>query len=84
MHISVTDEKLDKVALKIISGLENVERKVDKSKGIKFLYVDVNEVSEISVSSVPSLVYFKSGEPFIYEGCTFMRSNFRVLNYLYG
>jgi hypothetical protein len=37
------------------------------AKGIRFLHVDVNDVSEISVSSVPSLVYFKNGDPYIYE-----------------
>lgn len=54
------------MATKIISGLENVEQKLD-GKEIRFLHVDVNEVSEISVSSVPSLVYFKNGEPFTYN-----------------
>ena len=63
----LTDEKLDKVALKIISGLDSVEEQMAE-KGIKFLHVDVNDVSEITVSSVPSLVYFKNGEPFVYEG----------------
>ena len=61
------DEKLDKVALKIISGLDGVEEQM-AGKGVKFLHVDVNDVSEITVSSVPSLVYFKNGEPFVYEG----------------
>ena len=66
-----TDEKLDKVALKIISGLESVEEQMG-AKGVKFLHVDVNDVSEITVSAVPSLVYFKNGEPFVYEGNIFI------------
>ena len=43
-------------------------------KGIRFLHVDVNDVSEITVSSVPSLVYFKNGEPFVYEGNIALKS----------
>ena len=26
------------------------------------------EVQEVSVSTVPALIYFKNGEPFVYEG----------------
>ena len=58
------------MALKIISGLESVEEQMG-GKGVKFLQVDVNDVSEITVSAVPSLVYFKNGEPFVYEGNMF-------------
>ncbi|TRY76604.1 hypothetical protein TCAL_03494 [Tigriopus californicus] len=61
-----SDEELDKVSTKIIAGLENVETRL-KGKPIRFLEVDVNDVPEISISSVPSLVFFKNGEPFIYE-----------------
>ena len=61
------DEHLDKVATKIIAGLENVENRLAE-KDIRFLHVDVNEVQDISISSVPSLVYFKSGEPVTYDG----------------
>ena len=42
------------------------------AKGVKFLHVDVNDVAEITVSAVPSLVYFKNGEPFVYEGNIFI------------
>ncbi len=28
----------------------------------------LREVTEVSVSTVPSLIYFKNGEPFVYEG----------------
>ena len=67
-----TDEKLDKVALKIISGLESVEEQMGEKGVVRFLHVDVNDVSEITVSAVPSLVYFKNGEPFVYEGNIFI------------
>ena len=59
------------MALKIISGLESVEEQMS-GKGVKFLHVDINDVAEITVSAVPSLVYFKNGEPFVYEGNIFI------------
>ncbi len=65
--ICFSDEQLDKVATKIISGLEKVESRLSNSD-IRFLHVDINEVSDISVTSVPSLVYFKNGEPVVYDG----------------
>ena len=64
---SFSDEQLDKVATKIISGLEKVESRLEGSD-IRFLHVDVNEVAGISVTSVPSLVYFKNGDPVVYDG----------------
>ena len=52
--------------------MDGVEEKVKKSfphSNIRFLEVDINEVSEdLSVSQVPSLVYFKNGQPISYEG----------------
>ena len=65
-----TDEHLDKVATKIISGLEKVEERL-REKDIRFLHVDINDVTELDVTSVPSLVYFKNGEPVPYEGKIF-------------
>lgn len=35
---------------------------------IVFINVDINDVKDISVTSVPSLVYFKNGEPEAYPG----------------
>ena len=35
---------------------------------IVFINIDVNDVKDISVTSVPSLVYFKNGEPEVYNG----------------
>ena len=60
-------EKLDKVATKIIAGLSRVEEHFT-GQDIVFLNVDVNDVKDISVTAVPSLVYFKNGEPEPYPG----------------
>lgn len=63
----ISDEKLDKVATKIIAGLTRVEEHFT-GKDIVFINVDINDVTDISVTSAPSLVYFKNGEPEIYPG----------------
>ena len=55
------------MAQKIITGLGNVESRL-RDKNIRFLHVDIDHAAEISVSSVPSLVYFKNGDPVIYNG----------------
>ncbi len=63
------DEHLDKVASKIISGLERVEAIVTtRGSKIRFLHIDINDVVDVSVTSVPSIVYFKNGEPIVYDG----------------
>ena len=60
-------ERLDKVATKIIAGLSRVEEHF-AGQDIVFINVDINDVKDISVSSVPSLIYFKNGEPEVYPG----------------
>ena len=37
-------------------------------KDIVFLSVDIDEVPDLEIASVPSLVYFKNGEPEVYDG----------------
>ena len=61
------DENLDKIAKKIINGLDKVEVTFG-GKDIVFLSVDIDEVPDLEIASVPSLVYFKNGEPEVYNG----------------
>ena len=61
------DENLDKIAKKIINGLDKVEVTFG-GKDIVFLSVDIDEVPDLEIASVPSLVYFKNGEPEVYDG----------------
>jgi hypothetical protein len=58
-----------------MGGLERVEGHF-LGRDINFLTVNVNEVNDISVSSVPSLIYFKNGEPFVYEGREYIAESF--------
>ena len=62
-----SDENLDKIAKKIINGLDKVEVTFG-GKDIVFLSVDIDEVPDLEIASVPSLVYFKNGEPEVYDG----------------
>ena len=61
-----SDETMDKISKKIINGLDKVEGNFI-GKDIQFLSVDIDEVPDIEISSVPSLIYFKNGEPVVYE-----------------
>lgn len=68
----IADERLDKVSTKIIDGLDKVKVNVKKQfphSNIRYMEVDINDVGDqIKVSAVPSLVYFKNGEPIPYDG----------------
>ena len=57
---------MDKISKKIVNGLDKVEGSF-LGKDIHFLAVDINEVPDLQVASVPSLIYFKNGDPIVYE-----------------
>jgi len=59
-------ENMDKIAQKIIGTMAKVEATFN-ADDIEFISVNVNEVQDVSVNSVPSLIYFKNGEPTVYE-----------------
>ena len=61
-----SDANLDKIAKKIINGLDKVEEAFG-DKDIVFLSVDIDEVPDLEIASVPSLIYFKNGEPEVYQ-----------------
>ena len=58
---------MDKISQKIQAGIDRVEGQL-AGKDLTFVSVDANDVPEIVPGSVPSLVYFKNGEPTVYEG----------------
>ena len=67
---------MDKISSKIVGVLERVESRVSESSSssrlstseLRFLRVDVRESPDISVSSVPAVVYFRNGKPEVYDG----------------
>ena len=74
-NLNITDDKLDKVATKIIAGLTRVEEHFS-GKDIVFINVNANDVKDITVTSAPSLVYFKNGEPHVYSGMYYLLTTY--------
>ena len=64
--IPFLDETMDKISKKIVNGLDKVEGNF-LGKDIHFLAVDISDVPDIQVASVPSLIYYKNGDPIVYE-----------------
>ena len=64
--LTILDETMDKISKKIVNGLDKVEGHF-LGKDIHFLAVDIDEVPDLQVASVPSLIYFKNGDPIVYE-----------------
>ena len=62
----ILDQTMDKISKKIVNGLDKVEGHF-LGKDIHFLAVDIDEVPDLQVASVPSLIYFKNGDPIVYE-----------------
>jgi len=61
------DDKIDKVVTKIISNLAKVEESF-VGKELIFMNIEAEEVTDITVEEIPSIVYFKNGHPNIYQG----------------
>jgi hypothetical protein len=62
------DDKIDKVVTKIIGGLSKIEDTYYAGRGLIFMNIEAEEVYDIQVTNVPSIVYFKNGHPAVYEG----------------
>lgn len=52
---------------KIISNLGKVEESF-AGKELIFMNIEAEEVHDITVEEIPSIVYFKNGHPNIYQG----------------
>ena len=62
------DEKMDKIAERILSGLQRVENEHFQGKDLVFLNMNAQDITDIPIPTVPSLIYFKNGDPEIYPG----------------
>ena len=67
-HKKTPDDKIDKVVTKIVTGLSKIEDTYYLGRGLIFMNIEAEEVTDITVSNVPSIVYFKNGHPTVYEG----------------
>lgn len=64
----VLDDDDDRKSQKVLNELENIDDECDKL-GIVFVKIDNDdEAKEYGIEKIPSLVYFESGIPTLYEG----------------
>ena len=59
---------MDKIATRILSGIQRVETEHFEGKDLLFLNMNGNGITDIPIPTLPSLVYFKNGDPEIYQG----------------
>ena len=59
---------MDKIATRILSGIQRVETQHFEGKDLLFLNMNGNGITDIPIPTLPSLVYFKNGDPEIYQG----------------
>ena len=63
---------MDKIATRILSGIQRVETQHFEGKDLLFLNMNGNGITDIPIPTLPSLVYFKNGDPEIYQGTKFL------------
>ena len=59
---------MDKIATRILSGIERVANQHFEGKDLLFINMNGNAITDIPIPTLPSLVYFKNGDPEIYQG----------------
>ena len=60
------DEKMDKIAERILSGIQRVESQYFQGKDLVFMNMNAKDITDIPIPTVPSLIYFKNGDPEVY------------------
>ena len=64
----ILDDKMDKISTRILAGLQRVETDNFQGKDIVFLSMNAEGITDIEMPTLPSLVYFKNGDPEVYPG----------------
>ena len=59
---------MDKIATRILSGLERIQSQTFQGKDLVFLNMNAKDITDIPIPTVTSLIYFKNGDPEIYPG----------------
>ena len=63
------DEKMDKVATRILASLHRIEEDDFKSEDVIFTNVEAVDAAGVSLPpTLPAVVYFKNSEPVVYKG----------------
>ena len=68
LYFLTLDEKMDKIATRILAGLERIQSQAFEGKDLVFLNMNAKDITDIPIPTVPSLIYFKNGDPEIYPG----------------
>lgn len=72
-----SDDKEDKQDIRVLNELENIDDELDK-EGIVIVRIDnKEEAKEYGIDHLPTLMYFESKIPAIYEG-KFKREPFSI------
>lgn len=65
---SWSDDKDSRRSRKVLSELENIDDECD-GRGIYFVKIDnYEEAKEYGIDNIPTLVYFESEIPYIFDG----------------
>lgn len=77
-----SDDKDQRRSKKVLAELENIDDECDE-KNIVFVKIDnEEEAKEYGIETIPSLLYFESEIPYIYEGklsfCSAIISSLKV------
>ena len=59
---------MDKIATRILSGLERIQSQTFQGKDLVFLNMNAKDITDIPIPTIPSLIYFKNGDPEVYPG----------------
>ena len=82
MYFRSIDDKMDKIATRILSGLQRVKTEHFQGKDLVFLNMNAKGITDIPIPTVPSLIYFKNGDPEVYPGkqlaCSYEKSNIQI------
>lgn len=66
--ILLSDDKDSRRSKKVLAELENIDDECD-SRGVYFVKIDnYEEAKEYGIEIIPTLVYFESEIPYIFEG----------------
>ena len=57
---------MDKIAERILSGIQRVESQYFQGKDLVFMNMNAKDITDIPIPTVPSLIYFKNGDPEVY------------------
>lgn len=66
--VTIADDNNDRKSQKVLNELENIDDECDQL-GVTFVKIDnADEAKEYGVEKVPTLLYFESGIPTLYDG----------------